>query len=103
MLYQSKCVAVAALAFLANARAFELPCDIFNREGTPCVAAHSLVRALYSSYAGRIYQVIRASDNSTLDITVLSPGGVANAAAQDKFCTATTCFVHRIYDQVCIY
>lgn len=75
------------------------PCDIFNLAGTPCVAAHSLVRALMDSYAGPLYQVRRLADNSTLDIGLLAPGGFANAAAQDTFCKGQACVVQRIYDQ----
>lgn len=44
-------------------------------------------------------QVIRASDNATQDIGVLSPGGIANARAQDSFCGTTPCYIHRVYDQ----
>src|SRR5450759_2839035 len=65
-------------------------CDIYQSGGTPCVAAHSTVRALYGTYAGNLYQVRRASDNTTKDIGVLAAGGVANAAAQDAFCAGTT-------------
>jgi DNA-directed RNA polymerase specialized sigma24 family protein len=32
--------------------------------GTPCVAAHSTVRALYANYGGSLYQVRRASDGT---------------------------------------
>ncbi|MBO4273651.1 hypothetical protein GSF24_23940 [Microbispora triticiradicis] len=67
--------------------------------GTPCVAAHSTTRALYGSYNGPLYQVRRASDNTTRDIGVLSAGGAANAAAQDSFCANTTCLIMIIYDQ----
>jgi hypothetical protein len=63
------------------------------------VAAHSTVRALYNAYNGNLYQVQRTSDNTTRNIGVLSVGGVANAAAQDSFCTGTTCFISIIYDQ----
>ena len=76
-----------------------LPCDIYASGGTPCVAAHSTVRALYSAYNGNLYQVRRASDNTTLNIGVLSAGGYANAAAQDSFCANTTCVITIIYDQ----
>eukprot|EP01047_Picozoa_sp_COSAG01_P137750 COSAG01_NODE_68311_length_264_cov_0.939394_1_plen_71_part_10 len=31
------------------------PCDIYAAGGTPCVAAHSTVRALYASYTGMLY------------------------------------------------
>lgn len=75
------------------------PCDIFASGNTPCVAAHSTVRALYRSYAGSLYQVRRASDNTTKDIAVLSPGGFASAATQDAFCTGTSCTIAIIYDQ----
>ena len=57
------------------------PCDLFAASGTPCVAAHSLTRALFSDYAGPLYRVRRSSDNSTLDISVLSRAtGVADSA-----------------------
>jgi hypothetical protein len=75
------------------------PCDIYSSGGTPCVAAHSTVRALYGSYNGNLYQVKRASDGATTDIGVLSAGGYANAAAQDSFCSGTTCTIVQIYDQ----
>src|SRR5690349_14989852 len=75
------------------------PCDIYASGGTPCVAAHSTTRALYAAYTGSLYQVKRASDGSTLNVTPLSAGGVANAAAQDSFCAGTTCLITVIYDQ----
>jgi frataxin-like iron-binding protein CyaY len=74
-------------------------CDIYASGGTPCVAAHSTVRALFGGYSGRLYQVKRASDGTTLDIGTLATGGYANAAAQDTFCASTTCTVAMIYDQ----
>jgi hypothetical protein len=43
--------------------------------------------------------VQRGSDNETTNIAALSAGGVANAAAQDSFCTSTTCLITIIYDQ----
>ncbi len=76
-----------------------LPCDIYAAAGTPCVAAHSTVRALFSAYNGNLYQVRRASNNATLNIGVLSTGGYANAAAQDSFCSGTSCVITIIYDQ----
>lgn len=75
------------------------PCDIYASGNTPCVAAHSTTRALYNNFAGALYQVIRGSDNTTTDIAPVSPGGVANAAAQDLFCASTTCLISIIYDQ----
>jgi hypothetical protein len=83
----------------APARAATGPCDIYGNAGTPCVAAHSTTRALYGSYSGPLYQVRRASDGATTNISPLSAGGVANAAAQDSFCAGTTCVITVIYDQ----
>ncbi len=74
-------------------------CDIFASGGTPCMAAHSTVRALYGAYSGSLYQVTRASDNTTTDIGVLSAGSFANSATQDAFCAGTTCTMSILYDQ----
>src|SRR5271157_3587433 len=49
----------------------EGPCDIYAAAGCPCVAAHSTTRALYASYNGPLYQVMRQSDGKTLDIGVV--------------------------------
>ena len=75
------------------------PCDIYAAAGTPCVAAHSTVRALFAKYNGRLYQVKRWSDSKTLDIKTLTAGGYAGAAAQDTFCAGTSCTITVIYDQ----
>lgn len=40
------------------------PCDILHGAGTPCVAAHSVVRALYTNYTGALYRVLRDSDKA---------------------------------------
>jgi len=79
--------------------AASLPCDLYADGGTPCVAAHSTTRALYADYNGPLYQVKRASDEKTRDIGVLSPGGYADAGAQDSFCAGTSCLITVIYDQ----
>ncbi|MGZ6317497.1 MAG: arabinofuranosidase catalytic domain-containing protein, partial [Anaerolineales bacterium] len=80
------------------------PCDIYAAASDPCVAAHSTTRALYASYKGPLYQVLRQSDLKTLDIGVVpqsgsDAGGFADAAAQDKFCVNTYCWISKIYDQ----
>ncbi len=80
------------------------PCDIYAAAGDPCVAAHSTTRALYASYNGPLYQVMRQSDGKTLDIGVVRPspadaGGYADAPAQEAFCANTYCWITRIYDQ----
>ncbi|MFJ5028532.1 arabinofuranosidase catalytic domain-containing protein [Streptomyces sp. NPDC088560] len=91
----------AALGLPGTSRAAgaQLPCDIYGGAGTPCVAAHSTVRALFSAYDGPLYRVTRASDGAGADIGLLAPGGYADAAQQDRFCADTTCAVTRIYDQ----
>lgn len=74
------------------------PCDIYQAGNTPCVAAHSTVRALYGAYTGKLYQLRRA-DKTTKDITVLPSSGYADSAAQDTFCAGTKCTISIIYDQ----
>jgi non-reducing end alpha-L-arabinofuranosidase len=91
--------AVAVGAAAPSRAAAQGPCDIYTAAGTPCVAAHSTTRALYAAYNGSLYQVKRASDSKTSNIGVLSAGGYANAAAQDSFCSGTTCVITIIYDQ----
>ena len=99
--------AVAAAGSAPASAASQGPCDIYAAGGTPCVAAHSTTRALYASYNGPLYQVMRLSDNAVKDIGVVrprgvpfeDPGGYADAAAQDEFCANTTCLITRIYDQ----
>jgi hypothetical protein len=76
----------------------EGPCDVYMAAGTPCVAAHSTVRALYGAYGGKLYQV-RRSDNATLDIATQATGGFADTAAQNTFCANSTCVIAFVYDQ----
>ena len=98
--------ATAAAAPAAQSARPQGPCDIYAAAGDPCVAAHSTTRALYASYNGPLYQVLRQSDGKTLDIGVVQPvrrrpdaGGYADAAAQDAFCANTYCWITTIYDQ----
>ena len=56
---------VAAAAVLGAAALGALPCDIFATHGTPCVAAHSVVRAMYADYDGPLYQVVRTADGES--------------------------------------
>ena len=58
-----------------------------------------MVRALYSSYFGPLYSVMRAKDNATATVKVMAAGGYANAAFQDSFCSGTDCTVLHIFDQ----
>jgi len=95
----SRPAAAQAGAQAAARAATTLPCDVYATGGTPCVTAHSTTRALFASYNGPLYQVQRASDRSYLDVGLLAPGGVANAAAQDTFCASSACTITKIYDQ----
>jgi len=88
-----------SMAYQGISAATTCPCDIYTAGGTPCVAAHSTIRALYAAYNGPLYQVKRKSDNKTLDIGVLKTGGFANTAAQDSFLSGTTGTISIIYDQ----
>ena len=74
------------------------PCDIYKAGGNPCVAAHSTVRALFSAYGGKLYQV-RNTAGTTKDILALTPGGFADGPSQDAFCAGTACVITVLYDQ----
>lgn len=90
--------AVMSLAGAASAQAVTArPCDLLAST-TPCVAAYSTTRALYSGYTGPLYQVTRKSDKASEKIGLL-PDGYADAAKQDAFCANTTCTITRLYDQ----
>lgn len=93
------CMLIGAGASYAQSPSASGVCDLYAAGGTPCVAAYSSTRALFSAYSGNLYQV-RRPDGKTLDIKVLSAGGEADAAAQDAFCSvAKSCRISIIYDQ----
>jgi non-reducing end alpha-L-arabinofuranosidase len=73
------------------------PCDIYEAANTPCVAAHSVVRALFGSYRGKLYQISK-TDGTTLDVLTGSDG-IADTKPEDTFCTGSTCSLTVIYDQ----
>jgi hypothetical protein len=76
----------ALLSLAVTAAAATGPCDIFSKGGTPCVAAHSVVRALFGAYSGPLYQIVRTADGKSINVTTLAAGGYANGAAQAAFC-----------------
>jgi non-reducing end alpha-L-arabinofuranosidase len=82
-----------------------LPCDILTKAGNTCVAAHSTVRALFSSYSGPLYQLCRGTASagpSSCRGTMQDVGvkdGYADAAAHDAFCAGASCTITKIYDQ----
>lgn len=73
-------------------------CDLLELAGTPCVAAHSVVRTLYKNYTGPLYRILRESDKAGLDIGARH-SGFAQSAIQDSFCNHTSCYILRIFDQ----
>ena len=83
----------------AASAASSLPCDIYATGGTPCAAAHSMTRAMFTSYNGPLYQIKRNSDGQTRDIGLLTAGGYVDSAPQVSFCAGTSCTVTKIYDQ----
>jgi hypothetical protein len=75
------------------------PCDIYAAASTPCAAAHSTVRALYSAYTGPLYQLRKKSDSSVKDVPV-GAGGFVDIATHNTFCpSGTACTISILYDQ----
>ena len=76
------------------------PGDISNASGVTVVAAHSMTRALFASYSGKLLQATRFSDKTTKDISVTSAGGTVDLTTLKAFCTSSTaCGVSVLYDQ----
>ena len=90
-------VAIGAVGVASAQKITPRPCDLYAST-TPCVAAFSTTRALYSAYTGPVYQVTRQSGKAHTNIGLL-PDGYANAAAQDAFCADTSCTITKLYDQ----
>ena len=81
----------------------KLPCDTYADDSGPCVAAHSTVRRLLSTYTGPLYQVRVGGSNTgtggaTTDIG-FGADGFAIGADQDTACGTTACTISKIYDQ----
>eukprot|EP01063_Lacrimia_lanifica_P024517 TRINITY_DN32406_c0_g1_i1.p1 TRINITY_DN32406_c0_g1~~TRINITY_DN32406_c0_g1_i1.p1 ORF type:complete len:340 (+),score=127.17 TRINITY_DN32406_c0_g1_i1:61-1080(+) len=94
-----KPAAATAAALLLATHAAAGPCDIYAAHQTPCVAAHSVTRALYDRYAGPLYQLKRNDTGATRDIGPAAGARAADAAAHEAFCGAGPCLVVKIYDQ----
>jgi hypothetical protein len=92
-------IILAGIFSFRNTTAAPCPCDIYEAAGTPCVSAHSTVRALYEAYDGPLYQIRRTSDKATKDIGLLSPGGYVNMAEQESFLDGKAGTISIIYDQ----
>jgi non-reducing end alpha-L-arabinofuranosidase len=75
------------------------PGDIASLAGTPLVAAHSVTRAMFAAYNGKLFQARRPTDSKTQDINTVGMGGFVDLTALNTFCSGTTCTVMRLYDQ----
>ena len=79
------------------------PCDIYQAANSPCVAAHSTIRRLLSTYTGPLYQVRVGGSNTGTGGTTTDIGfgadGFADSAAQDAACGTSACTISTIYDQ----
>ena len=71
------------------------PCDVI-RGG--CAEAYSVTRAMKASYAGPLFQLVRLSDNKTLNIG--QTNHLVNISGVPAFCNRTYCLYNLIYGQV---
>ncbi len=71
------------------------PCDVI-RGG--CAEAYSMTRAMSASYAGPLFQLVRLSDNTTLDIG--QTNYLVDTSDVSAFCNGTYCLYSKIYAQV---
>ncbi len=74
------------------------PCDLLASAATPCVAAHSVTRAMFANYVGRLFQLTRSSDSASVDV-LATASGLYNSATVAAFCAGANCIVSKIYDQ----
>jgi hypothetical protein len=65
-------------------------CDLYLADKTPCVAAHSMTRALYGGYDGPLYTLQKKQGRVF---------AIADTAAHDAWCGSSVCVVQRIWDQ----
>jgi hypothetical protein len=71
------------------------PCDVI-RGG--CAEAYSVTRAMKARYAGPLFQLIRLSDNTTLDVGQTTH--IVNTSSIPEFCNGTYCLYNLIYGQI---
>ena len=86
-------------AFVSTGATPVPPCDIAAQAGTPCIAAHSVTRRMWSGYTGALFQLQRASDSAIQNIGFL-PNNTVNQAAINTFCSGTSCGYSILYDQM---
>lgn len=75
------------------------PCDILAAAGTPCVAAHSVVRKMFAADTGNAFIVQRTSDSTFLNIS-FQQNSLTDVSGVPFFCVGTICNLFSICDQV---
>jgi hypothetical protein len=84
------------------------PCDIYEAAATPCVAAYSTTRVIYSKYSGPLYRLRKGGTwTATSGMSggtfqnINAVGGVADIASHEAFCGTGTeaCTFSTLYDQ----
>ncbi len=81
--------------------AYQGPCDVTAGGVGACTEAWSITRAMTSNYSGPLFQLIRSSDLTTLDIPQTAQH-TANLSGVYAFCAATPtqCWYSKIYAQI---
>lgn len=69
------------------------PCDIVS-----CAEAYSVTRAMKASYTGNLFQLVRNSDSTTLNVGQV--GHVVDMSGIAAFCAGTTCQYSILYGQI---
>jgi len=92
-------VCLAAVSTASANPYYEGPCDILRAAGNPCVAAHSMTRALALDWLGKpLYKF--SNGTWTFLVKASASDGRAEVTEQHEACGGqNTCEVVRIYDQ----
>ena len=75
--------------------AYAGPCDVISGG---CAEAYSVTRAMTTSYGGSLFQLVRLSDSSTLNVG--QTNHVVDTSGIPAFCSNTYCLYSEIYAQV---
>lgn len=77
--------------------AYKGPCDV----GVPCSEAYDVARAATAAYSGPLFQLVRTSDNATLNIGQTATH-IADTSTWSTFCggVQANCLISKIYAQI---
>jgi hypothetical protein len=73
--------------------AYTGPCDL-----TTCAEAWSVTRGMIASYSGNLFEIVRDSDHTTLQVGQSSHH--ADLSGVYSFCVGANCYVSKIYGQI---